>query len=39
MPKHLSEIEHASSSADFQDTGNQMSALYEIRIKLSWKLV
>ena len=25
-PKHLLEIEHASSSANFQDTGNQMKS-------------
>ena len=31
--KHLLEINHASSSADFQDTGNQMNALHKVRIK------
>ena len=33
-PKHLLEIEPVSSSANFQDTWNQMIALHEIRIKL-----
>ena len=32
-PKHLLEIKHASSSADFQDKGNQMNVVHEIRIK------
>ena len=32
-PKHSLEIKHACSSADFQDTGNQMNDLHEIRTK------
>ena len=32
-PKHPLEIEHASSSTDFQDTVSQMNVLHEIRIK------
>ena len=31
--KHLVETKHASSPADFQDSGNQMNTLHEIRIK------
>ena len=38
-PKHLLEIKHASSSADFQDTGNQMNTLHEIKIKNSNRLI
>ena len=38
-PKHLLEIKHASSSADFQDKGNQMNALHEIRIKNANRLI
>ena len=34
-PKHLLKIEHVSCSADFQETGNQMNTLHEIRIKNS----
>ena len=30
-PKHLLEIKQASSSVDFQDTGNQINARHEIR--------
>ena len=32
-PKHPLETEHASRSADFQDTGNQINALHQIKIK------
>ena len=32
-PKHLVEIKRACSPADFQDAGNQMSTIHEIRIK------
>ena len=38
-PKHLLEIKHASSSADFQDTGNQMNTLHETRIKNANQLI
>ena len=38
-PKHLLEIKHASSSADFQDTGNQMNTLHEIRIKKANRVI
>ena len=38
-PKHLLEINHASVSADFQDTGNQMNAVREIRIKNANRLI
>ena len=32
-PKHSLEIKHASSPGDFQDVGNEMNNLYEIRFK------
>ena len=38
-PKHLVEIKHASSPADFQDAGNQMNTLHEIRIKKANQLI
>ena len=38
-PKHLVEIKHASSSADFQDVGNQMNTLHEMRIKNPNRLI
>ena len=38
-PKHLLEIKHTSSSADFQDAGNQMNTLHEIRIKNANRLI
>ena len=39
-PKYLLEIKHASSSADFQYTGNQMNNLHEIRIKgANWLII
>ena len=38
-PKHLLEIKHASSLADFQDKGNQMNTLHEIRIKNANRLI
>ena len=38
-PKHLVEIKHASSPADFQDAGNQMNTLHEIRIKNANRLI
>ena len=38
-PKHLLDIKHTSSSADFQDTVNQMNALREIRIKNANRLI
>ena len=37
--KNLLEIKHASSSADFQDTRNQMNTLHEIRIKNANRLI
>ena len=38
-PKHTLEIKHASSSADFQDPGNQMNPFHEIRIKNANRLI
>ena len=38
-PKHLVEIKHASSPADFQDAGNQMNTLHEIKIKNPDRLI
>ena len=38
-PKHLLEIKHASSSADFQDKGNQINSFHEIRIKNANRLI
>ena len=38
-PKHLVEIKHASSPADYQDAGNQMNNLHEIRIKNANRLI
>ena len=38
-PKHPLKTKHACSSADFQDTGNQMNALHEIRIKNASRLI
>ena len=32
-------MKHASSTADFQDAGNQMNTLHEIRIKNSNRLI
>ena len=32
-PEHLLKMKHVSSPADFQDAGNQMNTLHEIRIK------
>ena len=32
-PKYFLEIKHASSPADFQDSGNQTNTLHETRIK------
>ena len=38
--KHLLEIKHASSSADFQDAGNQMNNPHEITIKnANWLII
>ena len=37
--KHLVEIKLGSSSADFQDTGNQMNTLHDIRIKNANRLI
>ena len=37
--KHLVEIKHASSPADFQDSGNQMNTLHEMRIKNANRLI
>ena len=37
--KHLLEIESASSSTDFQDTGNQINVLDKIRIKNADRLM
>ena len=39
VPKHLVEIKHAISLADFLDAGNQMSTLNEIRIKNANRLI
>ena len=39
VPKHLVEIKHASSPADFQDPGNQMNTLHEVRIKNTNRLI
>ena len=36
-PTHL--LKHASSSDDFQDAGNQMNTLHEIRIKNANQLI
>ena len=33
------EIKHTSSSADFQDAGNRMNILHEIRIKNANRLI
>ena len=33
------EIKHASSPADFQDAGNQMNTLHELRIKNANQLI
>ena len=38
-PKHLVEIKHASSPADFQDAGSQMNTLHEIRMKNANRLI
>ena len=38
-PKNLVEIKHASSPADFQDTGNQINTFHEIRIKNANRLI
>ena len=38
-PKHLVEIKHASSPADFQDAGGQMNTHHEIRIKNANRLI
>ena len=38
-PNHLLEIKHASSSAHFQNTGNQINTPDEIRIKNANKLI
>ena len=38
-PKQLLEIKHAISPADFQDAGNQMNTLHEIRIKNANRLI
>ena len=38
-PKHLVKIKHAISPADFQDAGNQMNTLHEIRIKNANRLI
>ena len=37
--KHLVEIKHDSSPADFQDAGNQMNTLHQIRIKNANRLI
>ena len=38
-PQNLVEIKHASSLTDFQDAGNQMNTLHEIRIKNANRLI
>ena len=38
-PKHLLEIKHASSSADFQDIGNQMNTFLDITTKNADQLI
>ena len=38
-PNHLLEKEHASASSDFQDTGNQMNVLLEIRVKNTKRII
>ena len=38
-PKHLVEIKHTSSPADFQDAGNQMNTFHEIRTKNANRLI
>ena len=38
-PNQLLEIEHAGASSDFQDTGNQMNVLREIRVKNTKRII
>ena len=38
-PKYTLEIEHACSPADFQDAGNQMTTLHDIRTKNANRLI
>ena len=37
--KHLVEIKHDSHPADFQDAGNQMNTLHQMRIKNANRLI